>query len=272
MSPRPSKKKAVFPSRSKTADLSSILSFLDELLTPGLIPDVSHNGLQFPGKKNIRRVVTGVDASTAFLKAAQAADADLAIVHHGLFWKGGEWRRIDRFGKEQMRILLESDMNLFAQHLPLDMHPIYGNNALIAKALEAKVERPFADFQGNKVGLIASFAKPLSLTALLGKVTRAIGPLSCHLGFGPEKIERIGIISGGGWSGITDPAVNAGHIQAIVTGEVIHQAFASAQDRECHMIAAGHYATEVFGVKAIGELLAQKFGVEHRFLNLPTGL
>ena len=263
MNPRPS---------PHALELSVILSHLDQLLTPGMIPDVSYNGLQFPGKKRVRRIVTGVDASTAFLKAARDADADLAIVHHGLFWKGGEWRRIDRFGKEQMRILLESDMSLYASHLPLDMHPVCGNNALIAKALGAKAEGSFAEYQGNKVGLVASFPKPLSLTALLGKITRAIGPLSCHLGFGPEKIERIGIISGGGWTGINDPMVGDGRIQAIVTGEVIHQAFATAQDRECHLIAAGHYATEVFGVKALGEALAKEFGVEHRFLHLPTGL
>ncbi|MBF0503236.1 MAG: Nif3-like dinuclear metal center hexameric protein, partial [Candidatus Riflebacteria bacterium] len=119
---------------------------------------------------------------------------------------------------------------------------------------------------------IAKFPKPITPKALAARIEKCVGPVMCHLSFGPERISRIGIISGGGWSGVTDPAVEAGHVDALLTGEVIHKAHALARDRNIHVFGAGHYATETFGVQAIGDLLEKKFGVNHTFIDLPTGL
>ncbi|MFZ2959748.1 MAG: Nif3-like dinuclear metal center hexameric protein [Candidatus Ozemobacteraceae bacterium] len=254
------------------ASRSEILAFLEETFKTSMTADVSYNGLQFPGREEVTRVVTGVDASTGFLMRAVASRADLAIVHHGLFWKGAEWRRIDRFGREQMRLLIEGELNLYGLHLPLDMHPEYGNNALLARSIGAEPEEPFSEFQGSKIGFIARFPKSVTPKALIARIEKVVGPVVCHLPFGPERISRIGVVSGGGWSGVTDPAANEGRIDALLTGEVIHQAYSLARDRNIHVFGAGHYATETFGVQAIGELLEEKFGVKHTFIDLPTGL
>lgn len=252
--------------------LKTVLGFLEDTFRVSLCNDVSYNGLQFEGRSQMKSIVTGVDASTAFLRKAVSLRADLAIVHHGLFWKGQEWKKIDRFARERVSLMDKGNLSLYALHLPLDSHPEFGNNALLARAIGAKATGTFAEFLGQKIGIVARFDKPVSPAQFKRILVKQVGPVAHHLDFGSASIQTIGIVSGGGWSSLADPLISSGALDALLTGEVIHQAVSQCQDCRVHLFAAGHYATETFGVKAIGKLLAEKFGVSHRFLDLPTNL
>lgn len=252
--------------------IETLLSFLEDTFQVSTYQDISYNGLQFEGNSKVKTIVTGVDATIPFFRRAVDMKADLAIVHHGLFWKGAEWRKIDRFATEKVNLLSKGRLNLYALHLPLDAHPELGNNVRIAMGVGAVPEGGFGDYLGKKIGLVAHFEKPLPPALFKKIVEKSIGPLAQHLDFGPSRIRRIGIVSGGGWSSYADPLVAAGKIDAILTGEVVHQAVAPCRELGIHLFAAGHYATETFGVKALGERLAEKFGVRHTFIDLPTGL
>jgi len=252
--------------------VGTLLAFLEDTFKVSTFSDVSYNGLQFEGKNKIKNLVTGVDASTTFLKAAVREKADFAIVHHGLFWKGSEWRKIDRLSKEKIEILIRGQLNLYGLHLPLDSHPELGNNVRITMALGAVPDEPFHDFLGQKIGLLAHFERPISPAAFQEKIRKTVGPVIKHLNFGPSSIKRIGVVSGSGWSSITDHAVDEGKLDAILTGEILHQVYDSCKNQGIHMFSAGHYATETFGVKALGEMISQKFGLRHKFLDCPTGL
>jgi dinuclear metal center YbgI/SA1388 family protein len=252
--------------------IDHILAFLEDTFRVSTYPDVSYNGLQCEGRRNIRHIATGVDAATPFLKAAVGMKADLAIVHHGLFWKGEEWRKLDRFNMEKVDIMLKGKLNLYGLHLPLDSHPEYGNNVRLAAQLGALPQETFYPFLGEPTGLIADLERPLSPKEMTLLLEKAIGPVLHHLDFGPARIRRIGIVSGGGWRSIQDPVVLRRHVDAVITGEVIHQAVASARELSVHVFAVGHYATETFGVKSLGEALAKKFDLKHTFLDFPTGL
>jgi dinuclear metal center YbgI/SA1388 family protein len=251
---------------------NELTAFLDEVFQVSVTADGSYNGLQFEGKETVRSLVTGVDAVVPFFERAVARKADFALVHHGLFWKNQEWRRIDRFQRRLLTPLHEADLNLYAVHLPLDAHPEWGNNACLARALGAKVEEPFAEYLKLKIGFIASLPRPISLEALQKLVGERIGPVQATLPFGPARIKRIGIVSGGGWDAVNDPAVAAGGVDAIITGEILHQGVPLYRERGVHLIAAGHYATETFGVRAIGDELARRFKLRHTFIDVPTGL
>lgn len=250
---------------------NEIVKYIDSLFAEVNFPDYSYNGLQFEGKDKVKKIIAGVDGTVEFFNEAIKRKGDFALVHHGIFWKGAEWSKLDRINQKTFKTLLDGNLNLFALHLPLDAHPLFGNNALIAKALGAKVIAPFGGSR-NPVGVLAHFAKPLKLDILKKKIEKEIGPIATHLDFGGKAIKSIGIVSGGGWSSVTDPLVYNGEVDLILTGEVIHQGVAACRERQIHMISAGHYATEVFGVKELGQHLAKKFKLEYEFIDFPTGL
>ena len=249
-----------------------ITDYISELFQDVNFPDFSYNGLQFEGKNEVKKIVSGVDATVEFFKEAIKRKADFAVVHHGIFWKGAEWRKLDRFAQEIVQVLGHGALNLYAMHLPLDAHPEIGNNVLLAKALKAKVIAPFGSSRGNKIGVLASFSKPITVNALKKHIEKEIGSIITHLDFGKKSIKTIGIVSGGGWNSVMEPIVYDGEVDAILTGEVIHQAVPPCRDRKIHMISAGHYATEQFGVQAWGKNIADKFKLKHEFIDLPTGL
>jgi len=246
--------------------------FLEETFQVSSTPDVSYNGLQFEGKKTIKKLITGVDGTVEFFEEALKRKADIVLVHHGIFWKGGEWKAIDKYAQEILEILMKGELNLYAIHLPLDLHPELGNNAQIAKKMGITIDDPFGQFLKQKIGVLGHLDKEISVAAFKKKVLDTIGPIITHLNFGKPKIRRIGIVSGGGWDSVTEPLVAEGEVDAILTGEVIHQGVASCRQRKIHLISAGHYATETFGVKATGAAIAEKFGIEHEFIDMPTGL
>lgn len=251
---------------------SHILEFLEETFQTSSYPDFSYNGLQFDGKKSISRIISGVDGTVDFFKAAIRRKADMVIVHHGIFWKNAEWTRIDRFARETVEVLAKADLNVYAIHLPLDAHPVYGNNVLLAKAIGAIPVEPFGAFNRQKVGYLCTFKKSISAGELVNRVNKRIGPVNTHLDFGKDKIKAVGIVSGSGWDCLTDEKVYDGEIDAILTGEIAHQAVAMARMRKIHVIGAGHYATERYGVRALGEAIAAKFGIGHEFIDQPSGL
>jgi dinuclear metal center YbgI/SA1388 family protein len=249
-----------------------ITKYLEEVFAEVNFVDYSYNGLQFEGSEKVHKIAAGVDASNEFFIEAKKQKADFALVHHGLFWKGAEWTRLDRINQKLFKNLLAGNLNLYAMHLPLDAHPKFGNNAVIARLLKADVVAPFGGSRNNAVGVLARFKTPVTLAELKKRIEKVVGPIITSLDFGSKKVKTLGILSGGGWSSVNDPLVYNGEVDAILTGEIIHQAVAACRDRQINMISAGHYATEVFGARELGRHLAKKFGLDFTFIDLPTGL
>ena len=245
----------------QSAPLNDLIGHLDALLNPSAFDDYGPNGLQVPGTGAISTVVTGVSASVELFERAAEHDADLVLVHHGLFW--GATGPIDAQLKRRLELLFEHDMALAAYHLPLDAHPEVGNNALLAGAIGATDHQPFAG-----IGVRARLPE-ISPEELRARVRDASGgrePLAFLAG--PDAVATIGIVSGGAAKHLDD-AIAAG-LDAFVTGEPREPAMNDAREAGIHFLAAGHYATETFGVRALGERLAAEFGVRHVFADVPN--
>jgi dinuclear metal center YbgI/SA1388 family protein len=251
--------------------LQDVIAELDRLLEPGRFSDYCPNGLQVPGRAEVARVATGVSASAELFELAAHERADLLIVHHGLFW-GSESAAIDARMKRRLKLLFDADMSLAAYHLPLDAHPELGNNALIARALGADTLEPFALHEGVPIGFIARFASeggegPLA-TDLFARVTELTAREPLVFDAGPERVRSIAIVSGAGNDYLADAA--AAGADAFLTGEPAERVMTEAREAGIHFIAAGHYATETFGVKRLGEHLRERFGLEHLFIDVPN--
>jgi dinuclear metal center YbgI/SA1388 family protein len=257
-----------------------ILVELDRLLSPSHFEDYGPNGLQVPGAEQVETVATGVSAGLELFEHAAAEQAQLLVVHHGLFWGTGPGP-VDQALKRRLQTLFDNDLGLAAYHLPLDAHPQLGNNALIAQALGTGTDadggttnlEPFALHRGQPIGFIANLSGPdgagLPAPELFARIRTLTGnraPLVFDAG--PEHVRRLAIVSGAGSDYLAD-AVAAG-ADALLTGEPAERVMTAAQEAQIHFIAAGHYATETFGVKALGEHLAQRFGVRHVFLDIPN--
>jgi dinuclear metal center YbgI/SA1388 family protein len=245
-----------------------LISDLDALLRPDAFDDYSPNGLQVPGPEEVRTVATGVTASVDLFERAAAEEAQLVLVHHGLFWKGMP-QHVDLSLYRRLRPLFLSDMALAAYHLPLDAHPEVGNNALLAQGLGAEDLEPFAAHAGTPIGFAARFpGDGIDADELADRVRRLTGREPLHLAHGPARVRTIGIVSGGASSFLGD-AIAAG-LDAFLTGEPAERVLAQAREGEIHFLAAGHYATETFGVRALGDRLSARFGVRHVFLDDPN--
>ncbi len=250
------------------ADLESILYFLDATFQPGAFPDYPHawNGLQVAGPTKVERVAAAVDASEQTIKEAVRRDVDLLLVHHGLLWDGPGPMVGRRYRK--MRALIEGNVALFSLHLPLDAHSEMGNCVLLARALGLEPEGRFASFQGAEVGWWAWAGTHRD--ELLNRLGLALGKEARLVPGGPERIERVGILTGGGASALEE-AARAG-LDGLITGEAPHHAFHDSMEWGVNLYLGGHYATETFGVKALGARLASEFAIEWEFLDFPTGL
>ena len=247
--------------------VSKLIDFLDDLLQPERFADYGPNGLQVPGSADVGTVVTGVTASVELFERAAAEGAQLVLVHHGLFWGGP--MAIDAALHRRLKPLFAHDMALAAYHLPLDGHHEVGNNALIARGLGCEDLTPFADHQGTAIGVAARFAGDgIAATELAARVAELTGREPLHLPYGPERVRSVGIVSGGG-SPYLGEAIDAG-LDAFLTGEPIERVMTQAREAGVHFLAGGHYATETFGVRRLGELLAEKFGIAHHFLDDPN--
>jgi dinuclear metal center YbgI/SA1388 family protein len=248
------------------AVLDNILTYLDDLLSPASFDDYGPNGLQVPGPNRVQTVVTGVSASAALFERAAEHDADLVLVHHGLFWSGAPLA-MTASSKRRLQLLFEHEMALAAYHLPLDGHPEVGNNALIADGLGCASHEPFALHRGSPIGVAARFdGDGITPSDLVERAERITGRAPLAFLAGPERIRTIGIVSGAGSDYLAD-AVAAGH-DAFLTGEPAERVMTHAQEEAIHFVAAGHYATETFGVRRLGDLLAKRFQIRHRFVDV----
>ncbi len=246
--------------------LTTLVDEADRYLNIGHIADYCPNGLQVEGRPQVRRIVSGVTASQALLDAAVAAEADAILVHHGYFWKG-ESPCVTGMKQRRLKTLLAHDISLLAYHLPLDVHPEVGNNVQLARQLDIEVEGPLEPDNPKTVGLIGSLAEPMSARDFARRVAEVLGrePLLVE---GPGSVQRIGWCTGGG-QGYIDTAIAAG-VDLYLTGEASEQTFHSARENDVSFIAAGHHATERYGVQALGDYLARRFAIEHLFIDSPN--
>jgi len=250
------------------AHISDILRTLDELLTPGAFRDLGPNGLQVPGAAEVQRVVTGVSAQRELSERAVELGAQLVLVHHGLFWDFHP-TGLTPVLAERLRPLFKHDLALAAYHIPLDAHPEVGNNAILANALGCERHEPFGDFKGRAVGRAGTFGGDgVRAEELFARVRDVTGREPLVQGAGPERVRRIGIVSGSAASSLDEAAALG--LDAFLTGEPREHVMADARELGVHFIAAGHYATETFGVRALGDWLAGRFGIEHVFVDVPN--
>ena len=248
--------------------LNKLEKYLDEYFAVyEFQADPSQNGLQVEANSKVTKIATAVDACMDTFKKAKKYGADLLLVHHGIFWnrslkvKGVHGRRIS--------FLIKNNISLYGMHLPLDVHKKTGNNAQLAKLLDLKVVSSFGNYKGFEIGLEVKTSKPVNLETMTKKITKLLGYKPTVLNFGNKKIHKIAIVTGGGSSEISEVARK--NIDLFITGEGGHSAYNQIKDYGLNVIYAGHYATETVGIKALGEHLEQKFGLEHIFIDNPTG-
>lgn len=250
--------------------LESLLQYVDEYLSVKEHPDypTALNGLQVAGPDRVSLVTTAVDASAASISEAVTRGADLLIVHHGLFWGG--LRPITGPLFQRVSTLIQAGTALYSCHLPLDAHPEVGNAALLGRALGLTLDGRFAAFDGAEIGWHGSLPEPMDLSALVALTQSAVGGAVHSIPGGPDRVERVGVVTGGGASFIAEAAELG--LDALVTGEGPHHAHFDAMELGVHALFAGHYATETFGVRALGDHLAERFGLSCEFIDQPTGL
>ncbi len=250
------------------AALEEILAYCDGLLDVASFEDYGPNGLQVPGSSEVTRVATGVSANLELLRSATESGAQLVLTHHGLLW-GSELQALSVPMAARLRALLCTDTSLAAYHLPLDAHPDIGNNALLRDLLGlASDERPFGMAKGSAVGAIGRASDPIEPGELRRRLAEAVGQEPLVFDSGPERISTVGIVTGGGSFAIHE----AGRLglDALITGEPSEPVMAEAREYGVHFLAGGHYATETFGIRRLGELVAERFGVEHEFIDVPN--
>ncbi|WP_038938569.1 type 2 GTP cyclohydrolase I, partial [Yersinia pestis] len=236
---------------------------LNNQLNIGAFQDYAPNGLQVEGRRDIQRVVTGVTASQALLDAAVAHQADAILVHHGYFWKN-EPVVVRGMKRNRLKTLLTHDINLYGYHLPLDAHPELGNNAQLAKLLEIQV-------LGEIESLLpyGEFTTPLNAVALRERLEKQLGRSVLHCGDrAPAEVRRIAWCTGGG-QGYIQQAAEFG-VDAFITGEVSEQTIHIAREMKVNFYAAGHHATERYGIKALGEWLAEQYQLDVTFIDIPN--
>tara|TARA_R110001583_G_scaffold2233_14_gene16472 strand:+ start:1262 stop:2020 length:759 start_codon:yes stop_codon:yes gene_type:complete len=240
--------------------------YLDKLLTPARIKDYAPNGLQIQGKQEITKIVTGVTASQALINRAIDEKADAIIVHHGYFWKNESYV-IRGMKHKRIKALLDNDINLFAYHLPLDIHPILGNNAQLAKLLTIEVTGPLELGNELSVAIQGTLLESCSGTAFAKEISEKLNRTCLHIAPPSNKaIKTIAWCTGGGQDYI-ELAAEQG-IDAFISGEVSEKTTHIAHEMDIHFFAAGHHATERYGVKALGECIAKDYGIEVVFVDI----
>ena len=249
------------------AGRDQLITFLDELLDAQGWPDYGPNGLQVPGATEVEHVVTGVSAHAELFERAAGAGAQMVLCHHGIFW-GEPLGPVTGQMKARLKLLFDADMSLAAYHLPLDAHPDVGNNALICRGLGLERTDAFGEAKGKSIGWIGAAPEPLTAAELAERAADLFGSDPLVFDFGPKEIRRVGVVSGGGSSTLHE-AIALG-LDAFVTGEPTEHVMADAREGGLHFIAGGHYASETFGIRRLGDLLAEKFSVSHTFVEIPN--
>lgn len=243
-------------------ELKQLTNYCDELLQVNLYQDYCPNGLQVEGRGEIRRLATGVTANQALIDASLTWGADAILVHHGFFWKG-ESPVITGIKRRRLAALLRADVGLIAYHLPLDGHASYGNNVQLAARLGLEIER-----QGPAGVLRGRLSAPVLAGEFAAQLEHVLGHRPLHIGADDVPVQRFAWCSGAA-QGYLDQVVEVG-VDAYLTGEISEQCVHVARESGVHFFAAGHHATERFGVQALGEHLAQHFSIEHRYFDVAS--
>jgi len=246
--------------------LSDLTAALDTLLEPERFEDYGPNGLQVEGRAAVRRIVSGVTASQALIDAAVAQQADLLLVHHGFFWKG-EDPCLTGIRQRRIRTLLENGISLLAYHLPLDAHPGLGNNARLAQRLGLVEEGRFGDGHGPELACYGRLDEALDGAQLAQRIQQVLGREAQWIEAGSAgPLQRVGWCTGAAQSYL-EAAARLG-LDAFISGEISESTVHIAREYGLHYYAAGHHATERYGVQALGEHLVQEFGIEHTFVDI----
>jgi dinuclear metal center YbgI/SA1388 family protein len=247
---------------------SKLIEYLNQYLKISEIPDNSKNGLQVQGAEEIEKIAVAVDACMETFEAAAEQNAQMLIVHHGIFWNDIEV--LTGYHYKRVKFLMDNCMNLYAAHLPLDVHPEVGNNVQLAKLLDLEVVGEFGEYQGLAIGVEAKSPNAIPISEFSARIEDRLGTTVRVDSFGTEKIGRVGIVTGGGASLI--PQVVTRKLDCFITGEPKHSFYHFGRECSINLIYAGHYATETLGVKALAKHLENKFDITTIFIDKPTGL
>lgn len=244
---------------------TALLDYLNQLLQPQNVRDFCPNGMQVEGKKNIERIVTGVTASQALIDEAIARNADAIFVHHGFFWKG-ENPCLQGMKRKRIKALLDHDINLYAYHLPLDIHPNLGNNAQLGDLLGIENIRVLDPLDKQCVVMQGELPNHQSGQSFAETIEKALSRAPLFIEGGSHKIKTVAWCTGGGQGYIENAA--AQNINAFLSGEISEQTVHTAREMGIHYFAAGHHATERYGAKAIAEHLKQTFSCQAEFIDI----
>jgi dinuclear metal center YbgI/SA1388 family protein len=246
---------------------NELVAYLDDLLDAGRMSDFCPNGLQVEGAQTVRRVVTGVSACVELFEHAASAAAEAVLVHHGVFWRGDPLELVG-YRRRRLAELIRHDINLIAYHLPLDRHPELGNNALAVRALGLAQVRGFGDYEGATIGFSGCFPEPIGAEELVRRCERVFGQPPQVFGDRARPVGSLGVISGGAQRSFHD-AIEGG-LDAFVTGEASEWVMNVARETGTLYLAAGHYATERLGIRALGQHVAERFDLEVDFYDVPN--
>jgi dinuclear metal center YbgI/SA1388 family protein len=239
-----------------------IVAFANDYLEVVSYPDYGPIGLQVAGGEEVAKIACGVSASRELFERAAAAGAQMVLVHHGLFWEKDS-RVVDPALRERLRALFDADLSLVAYHLALDAHPEVGNNALLAGELGVERERRFTEW-----GYGGALGEPLPISDLAERVQEKLARMPLVFSYGPEEIAQVAILTGGAARYVGQAAAEG--YDCYVTGEADEPTKHAAKEAGIHFVAGGHYATETLGVRALAAKLAEEFGVEWEFVDLPN--
>jgi dinuclear metal center YbgI/SA1388 family protein len=247
--------------------INTLDGYLHKELNVEGFSDYCPNGIQVVGRKRIKRLMTGVSGSLALIEAAIAWQADLLLVHHGILWDSDS-RVVTGSYKKRLQLILANDLNLMAFHLPLDAHPVYGNNARILEKLKLVQATSFGRYRGGTLSFIGKTSKAIPLPDFSKMVKKCFGGSPLILPFGPKTINKVAVCSGGAPELVRE-AKECG-VDMFITGEASEFVYHFAKEEKINFIAAGHHRTEMFGVQALGKHLSKQFGLTHRFHNIPN--
>lgn len=249
------------------ASRDALVAYLDGFLDTSAWSDKSLNGLQVEGAERVHKVALATDTAQATIDLTVEAEAEMLIAHHGLFW--GRLDPVTGPLRTRLATLLGADVSLYVSHLPLDAHPEVGNNAVLARLLELRDLAPFGAWGSGAIGVMGRLPESLDAAGLAARLEALLGARPEVLPFGSEAIARVAVVSGAAADLIPEAA--AVGVDAFITGETSHTAVHQARELRLNVLFAGHYATETLGVRALGDHLRERFGLETVFLDVPTG-
>ena len=243
---------------------------LDQLLDPDKISDVSVNGLQIPGDSQIQKVAVATDASMEVFEETQRRGCNFLFVHHGLFWTFNKESKISPLQKKKLKFLFDHDIALYASHLPLDVHPVYGNNKSLFDLLQLENQEKMGNYNGLQLGLMGDVKSPISFENFTQFVEQKLQDKVKSYCFNEQKVQKVALITGQGQDGLFEAQEKG--FDTFITGEINHYTYHVAKEGKINLILAGHYRSETLGPKAIGSYIQKKFDYEIEFLEFPTGL